>query len=45
LYELLIGKAPFGYGNSNPNIIEGTRKINSDMKKGISEEKLSLVSC
>lgn len=24
LYELLTGKAPFGYGNSNPNIIQGT---------------------
>lgn len=27
VYELLTGKAPFGYGNSNKNIIEGKRTI------------------
>lgn len=33
MFELLTGKAPFGYGNNNPNIVE-------DMRKGIDEEKL-----
>lgn len=27
LYELLVGTAPFGYGNSNPNIIEGNESL------------------
>ena len=24
IFEMLTGRAPFGYGNSNPNILEGT---------------------
>lgn len=40
IYEMLTGKPPYGYGNTNPNIVEGKLCNYLDMKKGISEQKL-----
>jgi hypothetical protein len=34
---MLTGKPPYGYGNTNPNIVEGKLCNYLDMKKGISE--------
>jgi len=43
IYELTVGVPPFGYHNSNPHILEGTRKTYADIKRGLTEEQLNNV--